>query len=96
MIKNVIKAVSAVIIAAQLSGCMGSMGVSQKVTDLNLKLTDNKYGRAAIYVPAWLVVYPIAGLSDVVIFNSIEFWSGENPITGKPAIIDVPYRNIKK
>ena len=28
----------------------------------------------------WVPVYGLAGLGDAVVFNSIEFWSGKNPI----------------
>jgi hypothetical protein len=30
-------------------------------------------------------VYGIAYLGDIIIFNSIEFWGGENPISPPPA-----------
>jgi hypothetical protein len=29
---------------------------------------------------AWLPVYGLATLGDAVVFNSIEFWTGDNPV----------------
>ena len=33
-------------------------------------------------------VYALTVASDTILFNSIEFWAGENPINGKPHIFD--------
>ena len=34
-------------------------------------------------------VYGLAATADLFVFNTIEFWSGKNPITGKsPALVD--------
>lgn len=39
----------------------------------------------------------IASLADLFIFNSVEFWTGKNPITGKgPAVVDQPVDAIFK
>ena len=31
-------------------------------------------------------VYPLAGAVDLIIVNSLEFWSGTNPVSNKPRI----------
>lgn len=70
-----------------LSGCMGQMGLSQTAMGWNMKAVDNRYGRATIYMVA-SPIYAIIGAVDFVIFNSVEFWTGTNPYTGKKAIVD--------
>lgn len=71
-----------------LSGCMGSMGLSAMVTKGNLSAVDNRYGRAGVFV-LLSPVYGLAATADLFVFNTIEFWSGKNPITGKsPALVD--------
>lgn len=38
---------------------------------------------------AAIPVYGLAATADLFVFNTIEFWSGKNPITGKsPALVD--------
>ncbi|MEL4425785.1 DUF3332 domain-containing protein [Shewanella indica] len=79
-----------VLICSQLAGCMGQMGLSGMLTKGNLSAVDNRYGRAGLYV-LLAPVYGITAAADLFIFNSIEFWTGKNPITGKsPALVDMP------
>ena len=33
-------------------------------------------------------VYPMSVLGDLFVVNSVEFWSGDNPITREPALVD--------
>ena len=71
-----------------LSGCMGQMGLSAMLTKGNLSVVDNRYGRAGVFV-LLSPVYGLAATADLFVFNTIEFWSGKNPITGKsPALVD--------
>ena len=46
----------------------------------NLGVTESKWGREAVYI---IPVYAFAALVDVLIINSIEFHSGENPRSGE-------------
>ncbi|OEF27532.1 DUF3332 domain-containing protein [Vibrio rumoiensis] len=71
-----------------LSGCMGQMGVTGLVTKGNLMAVDNRYAREGLFI-LLSPVYGIASIADLFIFNSIEFWTGKNMITGKsPAVVD--------
>ena len=85
----------ALLICTQLAGCMGQMGLSGLVTKGNLSVVDNRYGRAGLYM-LMAPVYGIAATADLFIFNSIEFWTGKNPITGKSALVDTPMSAIIK
>jgi hypothetical protein len=34
-------------------------------------------------------VYPFAGFADLIIFNSIEFWQGTNPVNGERSVTPI-------
>lgn len=84
------------LLTSQLTGCMGQMGLSAMVTKGNLSAVDNRYGRAGLFA-LMSPVYGIAATADLFIVNSIEFWTGTNPVTGKsPAVVDMPVEAIFK
>jgi hypothetical protein len=63
------------------------MAVSGEVMKFNLKVTENRFAREIVFLCLYIVmVYPIAGFIDLLIVNSIEFWSGENPVSGQPRL----------
>ena len=79
------------------TGCMGNMGLSQKVKKGNLLVTENRWGREGVFLGFTVLrVNGIASLLDLFIFNSIEFWSGENPITNQPALVNIPQEMLEK
>ncbi|WP_025820521.1 DUF3332 domain-containing protein [Shewanella marina] len=96
MKKTVIALTLATLMTSQLTACMGQMGLSGMLTKANLSVVDNRYARAGLYMllaPA----YGLTATADLFIFNSVEFWTGTNPITGKsPAVVDLPVEAIFK
>jgi hypothetical protein len=78
------------------TGCIGNFGLGQNVKKVNLSITENRNGREGIYIVSVIFVNGIAFLLDVVIFNSIEFWTNENPLTGQPALVNVPRARLAK
>jgi hypothetical protein len=78
------------------TGCMGNMGLTQKVKKGNLSVTENRWGREGIFLGlSVLRVNTIAALLDLVVFNSIEFWSGTNPLTKQSALVNVPQEKLE-
>ena len=75
--------------AAMLTGgCYGPFELTKKVHKWNGEVSDNKWVVELVFlVCAWLPVYGIATLADAVIFNTVEFWTGENPLA-KTASVD--------
>ncbi len=74
-------------LASSMSGCIGSNAVTAKLMKFNVEVVDNRYARAGVN----LLLAPIYGITmaaDYVVFNSIEFWAGKNPLNGKPHIFD--------
>ncbi len=62
------------------TGCLGKYALFNKVQDWNGTLGD-KWINSVVHFAFWLVpVYPLTLLGDFVIFNTVEFWTGNNPI----------------
>ncbi|MEH6454408.1 MAG: DUF3332 family protein [Psychromonas sp.] len=87
MNKKMVKVVAAAALASTLSGCVGSNAVTEKLMIFNLEAVDNRYGRGGLNI-LMAPIYAITVGADYLIFNSIEFWSGKNPLNGKPHIFD--------
>jgi len=67
--------------AALLStSCLGPCNAFQSTMSWNSRVTENKYLNELIYIPAGFV-HGFAFFGDVLVFNSIEFWTGNNPIS---------------
>ena len=79
------------------SGCMGTGGLSGKLKKWNLEVTENRWGREGIFFflnVLW--IQRICTVLDLFIFNSWEFWSGENPLNGKSPLVDVPRSEVQR
>jgi len=82
MKKIKIKAVCALLCGSMMfSSCIGSFALFNKVKDWNESLTDSKFVNEILYLAMWIVpVYEISFFVDNVVLNSIEFWTGSNPV----------------
>lgn len=70
--------------ATTLSGCLGHNALFNTVQDWNATASDEKFVNQGISFAFW--IFPVYGLTlfaDVIVFNSIEFWTGTNPINNK-------------
>jgi hypothetical protein len=64
-----------------LTGCFGSFAAWHKVKDFNEEASENKWMQELLFLVLYIIpVYGIAMLLDIIIINSIEFWTGENPM----------------
>jgi hypothetical protein len=72
--------VSMSIATISLQGCYGKMALTKKVYALNGEVND-KFVRSLVTWAFIIVpVYGVSALVDFVLFNTIEFWSGKNPV----------------
>lgn len=63
-----------------LNGCYGKFALTKKIYQVNGEVKD-KYLRSALTWAFVIVpVYGVAALADFIAFNTIEFWSGSNPV----------------
>ncbi|WP_261815808.1 DUF3332 domain-containing protein [Vibrio gallicus] len=93
MKKFCMKAVGMAVVAASLSGCIGSNAVTGYVMKFNLEVVDNRYARGGVNM-LLAPVYALSVAADTLIFNSLEFWTGKNPLNGKPHIFDTKTKTM--
>ncbi len=63
------------------ASCLGPNNAFNNLNDWNRDVTDSKWLNEGIFLVLHIVpVYGLFYLGDIVIFNSIEFWGGDNPI----------------
>jgi len=86
-VKKVAMFTAVVSLTSALSACVGSNAVTDKVMQFNLEVVDNRYARGGVNI-LLLPVYALTLAVDVVVFNSLEFWTGKNPLNGSPHIFD--------
>ncbi len=62
------------------SSCVGSFGLFNRLATWNQSIS-NKFVNELVFLAINIVpVYGVAYLADVLVINSIEFWSGTNPM----------------
>lgn len=70
-----------------LNGCYGPFYLVRKVHKFNGEVSSNKWVVEVAYLlMTWLPVYGLAGAADAILFNSLEFWTGDNPMAPKAAL----------
>lgn len=63
------------------SGCFGSFQLTRKLYNWNANVSQDKFVRELVFLGLYIVpVYGIAGFADLVFANSVEFWTGTNPV----------------
>ncbi|MCQ2287782.1 MAG: DUF3332 domain-containing protein [Muribaculaceae bacterium] len=71
-----------------LSSCLGSFALTNKVLTWNRQVGD-KFVNEIVFFALWVLpVYELSMLADITVINSIEFWSGENPVIAQTKVID--------
>lgn len=80
MKKTILKLMVLVLFATSLLGCYGKFALTRNLYTMNGEV-GNKYLRSGLtWVLLILPVYAIAGLADFIVLNTVEFWSGTNPV----------------
>jgi len=82
MKKNRVKGWHGLAVVALLfcTSCLGPNHATGHLFKWNNTLFENKWGNEAVFFFA-LPVYALFSIGDVLIFNSIQWWSGNNPIS---------------
>jgi hypothetical protein len=80
------KALAAAVLALGLfSSCLGPDKLFNKLHDWNLRATENRWANEGIFLVLTIIpVYGLAYVADIVVLNSIEWWSGDNPMDDNP------------
>lgn len=66
--------------AFMFSSCIGSFGLHSKLASWNQSVS-NKFVNELVFLAFNIIpVYGVCYLADILVINSIEFWSGSNPL----------------
>ncbi len=70
------------------TSCIGSFTLTNKLLNWNNHIS-NKFVNELVFFAFWILpVYEVSGLADLLVLNSIEFWSGENPVAKGTKVIE--------
>jgi hypothetical protein len=78
------KALAAGILALGLgsSSCLGPDNAYGSIKNWNAGLSDQDWVNEVVFLGLHIIpVYQLALLGDIVIFNTIGYWTGDNPIS---------------
>ncbi len=71
-----------------LSSCIGSFALTNKLLSWNNTI-GNKFVNELVFVAFCILpVYEVSAVADLLVINSIEFWSGSNPVACGTKVID--------
>lgn len=63
-----------------LQSCIGSFALTNKVIKWNNQV-GSKFINELVFFAFWILpVYEVTSLADLIVLNSVEFWSGNNPV----------------
>lgn len=84
MSARTVKTLAIAVIASSvlLSGCMGKFALTKKLYKWNSTVGQDRWVNEIIFV-GLAVILPVYGLSllaDGIVFNSIQWWTGDNPV----------------
>ncbi len=83
-----VAAVLAVCSCMMFSSCIGSFKLTNKLLTWNNSI-GNKFVNELVFFAFWILpVYEVSGLADILVLNSIEFWSGNNPVAKGTKVIE--------
>ncbi len=70
------------------TSCIGSFSLTNRLLDWN-QTVGNKFLNELVFFAFWVLpVYEVSCLADVLVLNSIEFWSGSNPMAKGTRVIE--------
>lgn len=71
-----------------LTSCIGSFALTNRVLNWN-KQVGSKFVNELVFFAFWVLpVYEVTSIADLLVVNSIEFWSGNNPVSASTKVID--------
>lgn len=75
------------------SSCIGSFGLFNKLLDWNRNI-DNKFVNELVFLVFCIIpVYEISLIADILVLNTIEFWSGSNPVADAGTVKTIETKN---
>ena len=86
--KKWLKPVAMILAASMLfSSCIGSFSLSNKLLAWNNNVGD-KFTNEVVFFLFWILpAYEVTLLADLLVLNSIEFWSGNKPLSASTTTV---------
>ncbi len=78
--KHLMIAMAALMLVAA-TGCYGSFGLTTKLYKWNGTLGDKWINSCVFFALCVIPVYEITAFVDFIVLNTVEFWTGSNPIS---------------
>lgn len=76
-----------------LESCIGSFALTHKVLSWNNQV-GSKFLNELVFVAFWVLpVYEVTAAADLLVLNSIEFWSGNNPVEAYTKVVETEHGN---
>jgi hypothetical protein len=70
------------VFSLHVSGCFGQFALTRAIWQFNKNVSPNKFIQWAVFLVLAIVpVYAIGTFVDALVINSIEFWTGSNPVS---------------
>ncbi len=90
MKKNFLPVALALLLSGSMltTSCIGSFTLTNKLLAWN-RSVGGKVVNELVFIGFWILpVYEVSALADLLVINSIEFWSGSNPMASGKKVID--------
>ncbi len=73
------------------SSCLGPDNAYRSVKQWNAGLSQHDWVEEVVFIAFFVVpVYPVALLADLLVFNTIDYWGGDNLINDPGAFEGFP------
>lgn len=75
------------------TSCIGRFALTNKVLSWNNQI-GSKFVNELVFFAFWVLpVYEVTSVADLLVINSIEFWSGSNPVEAYSKVIKTEHGN---
>jgi len=83
-IQNLFLAAAFLFVTLGQTGCIGSFQLTNNLYNWNKNEVGGKWGSELVFAAFVIIpVYAVALFADGIVLNSIEFWTGSNPLAMK-------------
>ncbi|MBD5371211.1 MAG: DUF3332 domain-containing protein [Bacteroides sp.] len=83
--------IGVVLASMTMTSCIGSFRLTHSVLKWNQQV-GSKVINEIVFFAFWVLpVYEVTSLADLLVINSIEFWSGRNPLTASVKVVDTDH-----
>lgn len=80
-VKSVLLAFVFLFVVMSQQGCIGSFQLTNNLYSWNKNELGGKWGSELVFLAFVIIpVYAVTILADGIVLNSIEFWTGDNPL----------------